>query len=60
MRPSNCPVMRSQSLLAIDPGAGVSFNPPSLEIDPQGSDAAHSWKETAVKTSLRYFSVAQS
>jgi hypothetical protein len=30
------------------------------KIDPQGSHAAHSWKETAVKTFLKYFSVAHS
>jgi hypothetical protein len=30
------------------------------KIDPQGSDAAHSWKKTAVKRSLKSFSVAHS
>jgi hypothetical protein len=32
--PSNCAVAWSQSTLAIDPNAGISFNPPSLNFPP--------------------------
>jgi hypothetical protein len=32
--PSNCAIAWSQSTLAIDPNAGISFNPPSLNFPP--------------------------
>jgi hypothetical protein len=50
----------NRSIFASNRALDINKQLTGRKIHPLGIDAAHSWKETAVKTFLKYFSVAHS